>query len=546
MNILLIFPPSTIYGADLTTPAVVPPLGLCYLGGYLEKHGYKNVTILDARSLSKGRVIREGNRALYGLKDDEIVEYIKKVDPDVIGISCMYTAYSGDTHRLAQTIKNMDKKIPIVVGGAHASTFPDLVLKDTNVDIVSHYEGEETFLEVVRSIENNKGFADVKGISYRENGAVIKNPAREFIEDLDTIPFPARHLVDMDLYLDNEPTTFGMRAPATTFITSRGCPQSCVFCTIKTVWDDMNFRSRSPKNVVDELEHLNKEYGIEEFYWMDDAAGTSKKRLIEICDEIIERKLDIKWTTPNGIAHWYLDEKVLDKMKAAGCYRVTFGMESGNLETRKYIGKPFPLEQATKMLAHANKIGLWTICTFIIGFPVEDEESIMDTIDYACSCGTDMAVFYLLCPHPGTDVYQDFQKDGLLDFEHILDPASFNSEQDFEEIGTRLGGSGASTNHLSPTQINDYVNLAYKRFFKNRLMNALNPVRTLRKIHSFEDLKYTIKVGKLGIESAMQTIISNKFSSQKIAGERVAKKAEKDQEKFKNDIKLPFSPRLES
>ena len=546
MNILLIFPPSTIYGADLTTPAVVPPLGLCYLGGYLEKHGYKNVTILDARSLSKGRVIREGNRALYGLKDDEIVEYIKKVDPDVIGISCMYTAYSGDTHRLAQTIKNMDKKIPIVVGGAHASTFPDLVLKDTNVDIVSHYEGEETFLEVVRSIENNKGFADVKGISYRENGAVIKNPAREFIEDLDTIPFPARHLVDMDLYLDNEPTTFGMRAPATTFITSRGCPQSCVFCTIKTVWDDMNFRSRSPKNVVDELEHLNKEYGIEEFYWMDDAAGTSKKRLIEICDEIIERKLDIKWTTPNGIAHWYLDEKVLDKMKAAGCYRVTFGMESGNLETRKYIGKPFPLEQATKMLAHANKIGLWTICTFIIGFPVEDEESIMDTINYACSCGTDMAVFYLLCPHPGTDVYQDFQKDGLLDFEHILDPASFNSEQDFEEIGTRLGGSGASTNHLSPTQIKDYVNLAYKRFFKNRLMNALNPVRTLRKIHNFEDLKYTIKVGKLGIESALQTIISKKFSSQKIAGERVAKKAEKDQEKFKNDIKLPFSPRLES
>ena len=546
MNILLIFPPSTIYGADLNIPAVVPPLGLCYLGGYLEKHGYKNVTILDARSLSKGRVIREGNRALYGLKDDEIVEYIKKVDPDVIGISCMYTAYSGDTHRLAQTIKNMDKKIPIVVGGAHASTFPDLVLKDTNVDIVSHYEGEETFLEVVRSIENNKGFADVKGISYRENGAVIKNPAREFIEDLDTIPFPARHLVDMDLYLDNEPTTFGMRAPATTFITSRGCPQSCVFCTIKTVWDDMNFRSRSPKNVVDELEHLNKEYGIEEFYWMDDAAGTSKKRLIEICDEIIERKLDIKWTTPNGIAHWYLEEKVLDKMKAAGCYRVTFGMESGNLETRKYIGKPFPLEQATKMLTHANKIGLWTICTFIIGFPVEDEESIMDTIDYACSCGTDMAVFYLLCPHPGTDVYQDFQKDGLLDFEHILDPASFNSEQDFEEIGTRLGGSGASTNHLSPTQINDYVNLAYKRFFKNRLMNALNPVRTLRKIHNFEDLKYTIKVGKLGIESALQTIISKKFSSQKIAGERVAKKAEKDQEKFKNDIKLPFSPRLES
>ena len=540
MNILLIFPPSTIYGADLTIPAVVPPLGLCYLGGYLEKHGYKNITILDARSLSKGRILREGNRALYGLTDKEIEDYIKNVGPDVIGISCMYTAYSGDTHRLARTIKNMDKNIPIVIGGAHASTFPDLVLKDTNVDVVSHYEGEETFLEVVRAIEGKKGFAGIKGISYRENGAIIKNPKREFIDDLDTIPFPARHLVDMDLYLDSEPTTFGMRAPATTFITSRGCPQSCVFCTIKTVWGDMNFRARSAKNVVDELEHLQKTYDIEEFYWMDDAAGTTKKRLIAICDEIIDRKLNIKWTTPNGIAHWYLDEKVLDKMKAAGCYRVTFGIESGNLETRKYIGKPFALEQATRMLAHANKIGLWTICTFIIGFPVENEESIMDTIDYACNCGTDMAVFYLLCPHPGTDVYQDFQKEGLLNLEHILDPASFSSEEDFEKIGTQLGGSGSSTKHLSQTQINDYMNLAYKRFFKTRLMNSLNPIRTLRKIRNFEDLKYTVRVGKLGIESALQAITAKKFSSQKIVGERVAKKAEKDQEELKNDVKLPL------
>ena len=148
----------------------------------------------------------------------------------------------------------------------------------------------------------------------------------------------------------------------------------------------------------------------------------------------------------------------------------------------------------------------------------------MDTIDYACSCGTDMAVFYLLCPHPGTDVYEDFQKDGLLNFEHIFDPASVNS----------------STKHLSPAQLNDYVNLGYKRFFKTRLMNSLNPVRTLHKIHNLEDLKYTIRVGKLGIESALQSILTGKFFSQKIMTERVAKKMEKNQERFKNDIKLPL------
>ena len=144
MNILLIFPPSNIYGDDLTIPAIVPPLGLCYIAGYLEKHGYKNVTVLDARSLSKDRVIRVGNRALYGLTDEEIKDYIEKLNPDIIGISCMYTAYSGDAHRVARIIKEMDETIPVIMGGAHASTFPELVLKDHNIDFVTHFEGEET------------------------------------------------------------------------------------------------------------------------------------------------------------------------------------------------------------------------------------------------------------------------------------------------------------------------------------------------------------------------------------------------------------------
>ena len=128
----------------------------------------------------------------------------------------------------------------------------------------------------------------------------------------------------------------------------------------------------------------------------------------------------------------------------------------------------------------------------------------------------------------------------MLNFEHIFDPASLNSDEDFEAIGTQLAGSGSSTKHLSPKQLNDYVNLGYKRFFKTRLMNSLNPVRTLRKIHNFEDLKYTLRVGKLGIQSALDAILTGKFLSQKIVTERVAEKLEKNQERFKNDIKLPL------
>ncbi len=519
MKILLIFPPSTVYGSDPNIPAMAPPIGLAYIGGYLEKHGY-NVEIFDSRSLSKDRVIRYGDAALYGLTDAEIRRHVEKVSPDIVGISCMFTAYSGDVHRISKLVKEIDKNMIVVVGGAHASTFPKLVLRDYNVDIVVHAEGEETFLDMVRHVEGKKDYTEIKGISVRRNGAVVTNPPREFIKDLDTVPFPARHLLDMSLYLNETPNQYAMRAPSTTMITSRGCPQACIYCTIQSVWGVKRWRGRSPQNVVDEMEYLQKTYGIQELYWMDDSAGTSKKRLLAICDEIINRDLDIKWTTPNGIAHWYLDEHVLDRMKAAGCYRVTFGIESGNIETRKFLGKPYPLEQAKRLLDHANKIGMWTICTFIIGFPYEKEESIMDTISFACDSGTDMAIFYMLCPHPGTRVYSIFKEEGLLYFDHFLDPSRPLTNKDFEEMGLKLGGGGSKTKYFTPEELQNYIALAYNRFFKASLKRALNPLKTIRKIRSFEDLKYTYGIAKTGINLALDSIVRNAFQSQSFSKHR--------------------------
>lgn len=513
MKILLIFPPSTIYGSDPTIPSVVPPLGLAYIAGYLEKYNY-DVSILDARSLSKERIIKKGSSAMYGLTDDEIKKYVQKRKPDIVGISCMYTAYSGDAHRVAGIIKGLDKNTPVILGGAHASTFPKLVLKDNNVDAVVHAEGEETFLELIRAIEARKDYAGIKGISFRKEGEIISNPPRPFIENLDTIPFPARHLLDMSLYLNKTPNLYAMRAPSTTMITSRGCPQACVYCTIQSVWGNRKWRGRSSKNVVDEMEHLHTKYGINELYWMDDSAGTSKKRMIEICDEIIRRGLDIKWTTPNGIAHWYLDEQILDKMKAAGCYRVTFGIESGNAGTRKFIGKPFPLDQAERMIRYANKIGMWTICTFIIGFPFETEEQMMDTIDFACRSGTDMAVFYLLCPHPGTKVYEIFKEEGLLNLDHVLDPMVDVDSKDFENIGLKLAGRGAKTKYYTPEELQKILSYAYSSFFKSRLKHSLNPARTIRKIRNFEDFRYVCKIGIIGIKSAFKSMVGKTFMSQ--------------------------------
>lgn len=519
-KVLLIFPPSTIYGDDPTIPSVVVPLGLAYIAAYLEKYGY-NADILDARSLSGERVMRFDNKVLYGLTDDEIRGHIEKANPDIIGISCMYTAYSADAHRVAAIAKNVNADILLTVGGAYASTFPHLVLKDTNVDVVVHAEGEETFLDLVRCIESKKDYHAIKGISFRnEEGKIISNPLRDFIENIDEIPFPARHLLNMDLYLQNTPGPYTMRAPATTMITSRGCPNLCIYCTIQSVWGKRKWRGRSAQNVVDEMELLHKKYGIKELYFMDDSAGTSKTRLEQICLEIIKRKLDIKWATPNGIAHWFLDEPLLKLMKKAGCYRVTFGIESGNMETRRFLGKPFPLEQAKRMLHFANSIGMWTVCTFIIGFPFETEEAINDTIKFACNSGTDMAVFYLLCPHPGTRAYEIFKEEGLLNLDYVMDPSVALTDKDFEEIGLRLAGRGAQTKYFTPVQLQQYVSFAYKSFFKASLKHFLNPLRIIRKIRSVEDLRYAFGIAKAGTRMVFQNVSAKAFKSQDITGYR--------------------------
>jgi anaerobic magnesium-protoporphyrin IX monomethyl ester cyclase len=494
MKVMLVFPPTTVYGDDPSVPPVVQPLGLAYLGAYLEQEGHE-VNILDGRG-AREDTTHTPTQTRFGVSDNEILRRVKNFGPDVLGISNMFTAYSGDPHRITKVIKEQHPKLPIVFGGSHPSEFPELVMKDKNVDMVVKGEGEVTFSELLKKIKNKESFSGVLGLTYREGERVVQNPPRDRMADINSLPLPARHLLPMEHYINESMRhEFIMRKPAGAMITSRGCPQKCVFCTVRAVWG-RDWTGRHPSKVVDEIEFLQKEYNMREVSFLDDDLGRDVPRLAAICDEIIRRKVDIRWTTPNGVAHWLLNENLLDKMKASGCYRLTFGIESGNKETRKFIKKKVPLEQATKMLTHANNIGLWTISTFILGFPYETKEHMRDSIRYAVDSGTDMAVFYLLLPHPTSDVYSVFKKEGLLDLDAIMDPTSYKEAEDFAEIGEVLSQRGAQTKYCSPEELQEMLNEAYKTFFKARLKKwAMNPLHFLKKINSYEDLKYTLKVG---------------------------------------------------
>jgi len=229
--------------------------------------------------------------------------------------------------------------------------------------------------------------------------------------------------------------------------------------------------------VIDEIEELIKEYGVKEIHFLDDSMSVDKKRLEEICDEIIKRKIDIKWATPNGIALWLLDKPLLTKMKRAGCYRVTFGLESGNKETLALIGKNYSYKWAREIIDHACRIGLWTVGTFIIGFPEEKLASINDTINFALSSNLDLAIFYSATPFPGTRLFDYFKEKGLL----------------YDSSASQFIG-GCNTKYFSAEELTKIREDAYTKFIVSRLAR---PWRFLRKIRSFEDLLYLISLIKI-------------------------------------------------
>ncbi|MFH1744577.1 MAG: radical SAM protein [bacterium] len=476
----------------------VLPLNLLYLGSFLQSKNLK-CKIYELGAFDSDESVVEGDRIRYGLSDDKITEIIEKEKPKIIGLSCMYSRHYIDVVNIAMLIKRINPTIKVVTGGNHATDLCEFVLKNNYFDFVVRGEGEITFYELcIAILAGEKDFLNIKGLAYKHNGVIIKTKNRELVSNLDDLPPLNYSLVDLKKYLEYSKSPYTIRPPVMSITSSRGCPGNCVYCTVRAVWG-RTWRAKSAVRTVDEIEHLYRDYGVEEFSFLDDSASVNKKRWNEICDEIIKRKLDIKWSTPNGVAHWTLDKPTLLKMKQSGCYRITFGIESGDIEMRKFIGKPYPLAQAKELIQYANRIGLWTICTNIIGFPYETREQMKNTVEFAKKSGTDFAAFYSLCPMPTSEVYQYFKKEGLLNFDHIFGNKTFDVLK-YEEMNKMLNDGAAPTIYFKPEELKYVVANAYKSFIIYRAFTFLNPLRVIRKINSIEDLKYASGLGFTGIK----------------------------------------------
>lgn len=464
MKILLIAPSqSRVYG-KFSAPAF-PYISLGYLAIVLEKAGHHvKIMDIDAEKVSEQDFIKNVIEENYGL----------------VGITTTTPTFNEAIH-LADLVKKNSKAFT-VLGGVHVSVMPEESMKFNSVDFIVKGEGEKTIVELADYLEGRIKLESVDGVYYRQDGKILKNKDRELISNLDEIPFPARHLYKNQNY--TYPDT--LATPAFPIITSRGCPAHCSYCATNSIFKH-NFRARTPKNVVDELEFLVKEFKAKEIHIWDDNFVFIKSRVIEIKNEIKRRNLKLKFAFPDGVRIDCVDEELLTALKEMGTYSIAFGIESGNQYILNKINKGIRLECVEKVFRLVRKLGMEIWAFFIIGLPDEDKEKIKETITFAKNINPDVAKFHILKPYPGTKVYEEFLKDNL-----ILD-------YNFNNYGLHTPPVHRLKN-LSADQILYWQKRAYRSFY-------LRPAILMRhvfRLKSINRLKLNFIAGKNILKSVIK------------------------------------------
>jgi anaerobic magnesium-protoporphyrin IX monomethyl ester cyclase len=383
IRVLLIYPPSAQSHEDC-------PVGMLMLAAVLEKAGFE-IHLLDACAGRKQRNIKE------------IVSAAREIKPDVIGITLLTPAVK-ESYKLAAALKSDGFKI--LGGGPHATLMPQEVISH-GFDAAVLGEGEPVVEQAVKALMGQFPKEQVRGWVYNDfqNKAVFTAP-RELLADIDLLPFPARHMVNLSDYRN----TNG-QMPVANLFSSRGCPALCSFCA---GWlFGKRFRFRSAQNIIDEICHLRKTYGTEEFHFVDDAMTVNKERIREFCTKLIENRISVKWSIMTRVDT--INENMLMLLSQAGCTRIEYGVESGFPETLKKIHKPHTVEMVRKIIPLTAKYKIQPYVFFILGFPWESADDIQVTFDLMKDLSPYIECFHpavasILIPFPGTEIYEKYKE----------------------------------------------------------------------------------------------------------------------------------------
>lgn len=430
MNILLINPqtPYFIFNKEYYIPS-----SLLYLAAVLRNNG-NNVGILDLNTFRIDDTIENHNKTLE-IYEKVIIDRISNFHPSFIGITCLFSGQFPLVLNYSKKIKEKFINIPITIGGIHPTLFPYEILSNCpSIDYVIIGEGEESIVNLTNTIkryrneEFNNDLRQIDGLAYRCNGKVIINPKTSFIANLDRLPFPAYELINLKDYYYNtnnwhNPKNLPINC-SIPIISSRSCPVRCNFCSMYKVMGSKH-RKRSPKNVVDEIEFLYRKYNHRHFSFMDDNLTLEKSHVLDICNEIIKRKLNIQFETPNGISTGSLDEEILEALVSAGLVRLALAIESGSDYIRnKIMGKRLPRKKIFEIVRLTKRYNsLYVRAFFIMGMPEDNRKTLWETHDMIKEIDVDKPIVFNLLPLPGTKVFEQALRDDLfidnVDLDHL-------------------------------------------------------------------------------------------------------------------------------
>jgi len=374
---------------------MVPPLGLAYLASVVERAGFRTYIV-------------DMNPVQMHCKDVELI--LRKFRPSVLAISFMTNQF-GAAMRIAREAKASFPKIPVIVGGNHVSALAREVLSCPEIDFVAIGEGEGIFLEwLQRWFGGDHHWEDLLGLGYKSNGAVVLNPPRPFIQNLDELPFPKWDDFHLEAYTEK---IVGVEEelPVFSMITSRGCPANCTFCASSVVWK-RKIRQRSAENLLAEMNYLEQRFGAKHYNILDDTFTVNKQRVERFCELLIMGQKDYRWLV-NARVNTVTPE-MLKMMYQAGCRNICFGVEAGDDAVRKRMGKGITRQAILDAHRWAKDAGLVVSSFFMVGNPGEDWKSIHQTIELAHKLDTDLPSCTIATPFPGTPFFNEAERNGWL------------------------------------------------------------------------------------------------------------------------------------
>ncbi|RJP65656.1 MAG: radical SAM protein [Candidatus Abyssobacteria bacterium SURF_17] len=430
-----------------------PPLGLLYVAGALEQAGIE-VRVIDM-GFDPGGV--ELERVLSGWK------------PEIVGITCTTPLYPH-ARSIAARVKLILPESWVVLGGVHPSVVPEHSLRDSAADIAAVGEGEQLMPALAHAFPGMDAATRVAGAFVKSRGEIVKGPAPVPIQDLDTLPMPARHLVDVERYFHasgHDRIKWSLPQPSLPVIASRGCPYHCTFCASELV-HGKKIRLRSVANIRSELEFLISEYGMKGVYFYDDTLTFNVPWLEKLCSML--KELRLKWICGTRLDR--VNRQILEMMKSSGCMLISYGIESGDPRMLKEVlKKGLTLELIRENIRLTREVGIGTIANYMLGFPGETEESMRKTIALSREIDSDVAEFSIYMPLPGTELA------------HHAEQAGRVLEQDLARFD--YARPTYSDNSLPPELVKKYHRKAVRGFY----LRPRYILRRAAKVRNWRDVK---------------------------------------------------------